>query len=49
MRYDCANVADAYCEESKCLKEEIYEVMVLPKCHIIASTEEEVRSGSELQ
>lgn len=44
-----ANVANPNYEEGTCLEEEVYEVMVLPKGQVVASTEEDVGSCPELQ
>lgn len=44
-----ADVTKSDYKESNCLEEEIEEVMVLPKGHIVAPTEEEVSACPKLQ
>lgn len=49
VRNECPNIAHTDDEESDGLEKEKDEVMVVPKCNVVASTGEEVGCNTKLQ
>lgn len=46
--HERANVTKSHDEESKCLNEEVKEIVIISEGNVITSTEEEVRASSKL-
>lgn len=45
---ECANISESSYEEGDRLHEEVKEIVVFPKCNIIASADEEIGTSCQL-